>query len=100
MSRDGRVATNLHVVQGAHEVTVRLHDGTTMPVRGVVGLDRDYDLVVLDIGGSGYDCIPLSTRLPEVGTRVYAIGNPEGLANTLSEGIVILLRKIMAICSG
>ena len=88
VSRNGHVATNLHVVQGAHDVTIRLHDGKMTPVRGVVGIDRDYDLAVLAIDGSEYEALPLSTQLPEVGMRVYAIGNPQGLADTLSEGIV------------
>ena len=94
VSGDGRVATNLHVIQGAHKVAVCLNDGTTLPLRIVIGMDQDNDLAVLDIGGTGHDFIPISTRLPEVGTRVYAIGNPEGLDNSLSEGIVSGWRKI------
>ena len=84
VSRDGRVATNLHVIEGADEATVRFDDGRTVPVRSVVRIDHKHDLAVLDIGGAGYDCIRLSTGLPEVGARVYAIGNPQGLAGTLS----------------
>jgi S1-C subfamily serine protease len=94
VSDDGKVATNLHVIQGAQEVTVRLRDGTVKPVCGILGFDAACDLAVLDIGGSGHGCIPLATQLPEVGTRVYAIGNPRGLENTLSEGIVSALQKL------
>jgi S1-C subfamily serine protease len=96
VSRDGKVATNLHVIEGAHEATVRFHNGATVPVRRVVAIDPDCDLAVLAIleVESGYDYIQLSTRPAEVGARVYAIGNPEGLTNTLSEGIVSGLREM------
>jgi len=88
VSSDGQVVTNLHVIRGANMVTVRLSSGTETAVRGVLRLDPDHDLAVLDIGGSGHDYLQLSKTKPAVGTRVYAIGNPLGLTGTLSEGVV------------
>ncbi len=88
ISPDGQVVTNLHVIRGAATVSVHLNDSRKIDVRSVLGINTACDLALLDIGGSGYNCLQLSTETPEIGTRVYAIGNPEGLASTLSEGIV------------
>ncbi|MCX7428904.1 MAG: trypsin-like peptidase domain-containing protein [Planctomycetia bacterium] len=88
VSGDGHVVTNLHVIQGAHKVTVRLHNGTTMPACSVVGFDSTNDLAVLAVTGSGYSYLQLSTGKTEVGTRVYAIGDPMGLSSSMSDGII------------
>ena len=61
---------------------------------GVLALDEDADLAVLKVNGSSLPYLKLAPkgRFPEVGSRVYAIGNPQGLSNTLSEGLVSGLR--------
>jgi S1-C subfamily serine protease len=90
----GHVVTNVHVIQGAHEVEVTLADGTTWPAE-VVGLHPDKDLAVLRVSTSR----PLQ-RLAQgtsadlqVGQSVYAIGNPFGLDHTLTAGIVSALGR-------
>jgi S1-C subfamily serine protease/Tfp pilus assembly protein PilF len=90
----GLVATNYHVVQNAHSVQVVLSDSTRVPVLGVTAFDKAVDIAIIrldrEINLRRLEMAPF--ELPPVGTKVYAIGNPLGLANTLSDGLVSALR--------
>lgn len=86
----GHIVTNNHVVEEGEQVQVTFSDGT-MSVAEIVGADIDSDLAVIKIDPTGYSLVPvLRGRLEEVfvGMRVAAIGNPFGLAGTLTSGIV------------
>ncbi len=85
---DGIVLTNNHVVENAKEITVVLSDGRELPGR-VLGRDQKTDLAVVKIEGKGLPTARLgdSDRL-QVGDWVVAIGNPFGLNNTVTAGIV------------
>ncbi|HUU31150.1 MAG TPA: tetratricopeptide repeat protein [Phycisphaerae bacterium] len=96
VTADGFLVTNHHVVRGAEFATVLRADGSTLFVDGVLALDEDHDLAVLKVGGTGLPCLevaPAAAAPPPVGSRVYAIGNPKGLTNTLSEGLVSGIRQ-------
>jgi len=95
VSSDGVVITNHHVVSKAAFATVVLPSKATLFVEGLLALDEDEDLAVLKVNGTGLPYLKLAAknRFPEVGSRVYAIGSPQGLANTLSEGLVSGLRE-------
>lgn len=85
----GFVVTNNHVIEGADEIQVVLNDGTTLAAR-VVGTDPDSDLAVLRV--EGHKDLPVvtlgrSTDL-RVGDVVFAIGNPFGVGQTVTMGIV------------
>ena len=84
----GHVVTNHHVVEGATQISVQLRDGRVAPAR-LVGSDRDTDLAVLSVGLERLPRIALgrSDRL-RVGEPVLAIGNPLGLGQTVTQGIV------------
>lgn len=91
----GHVVTNLHVVAGAADASVRLSDGKDYPAQ-LVGLSKAHDIAVLQIK------IPLKSATPipigtshdlQVGQKVYAIGNPFGLDWTLTTGIVSALDR-------
>jgi len=88
MSADGQIVTNAHVVEGADSVTVVLTDGRRL--RGeVVGADRVTDLAVVKINATGLPTARLGnsdTLLP--GQAAIAIGNPLGLDNTVTQGII------------
>jgi serine protease Do len=87
-SGDGHVVTNFHVVRGADAIVVRLADQSEYQAK-LVGSDPRTDLALLKIEGRGLPAMPFgdSDRL-EVGEPVMAIGNPFGLDQTVTTGIV------------
>lgn len=94
ISAAGDIVTNTHVVDGADKVTVKLADGTSLDAR-VVGTDPATDLALIRVE-AGRD-LPFvewgdSTAL-RVGQDVVAIGNPFGLGNTVTAGIVSALGR-------
>jgi S1-C subfamily serine protease len=84
----GFVITNFHVVRNASAVEVILKDGRKFPAQPL-GVAPDLDLAVLKIGAKGLPTLPLgdSGKL-QVGDYVVAIGNPFGLGQTVTSGIV------------
>jgi serine protease Do len=89
ISKNGYVLTNNHVIEGAKDVTVTLSDHKEYKAR-IVGRDPKTDLAVLKIEGGG--TFPAATLGDsdnlKVGDWVIAIGNPFGLNNTVTSGIV------------
>jgi serine protease Do len=96
----GHIVTNNHVVDGADQITVTFSDGSSYGAK-VVGTDPNSDLAVIQVNGA-----PASLLKPirvgdsaqvKVGQMVVAIGNPFGLANTMTTGIVsAIARSIQA----
>jgi serine protease Do len=88
VSADGLVLTNAHVVDGAKEVTVKLADHREFKAK-VLGADRSSDIAVLKIDGHDFPSVRLgdSDQLG-VGDYVLAIGEPFGLEETATAGIV------------
>lgn len=88
ISKDGYIATNNHVIDGADEISVKLHDGREMKGR-VIGADPTTDLALVKIEGDDFPAIPVgdSDRL-KVGEWVLAVGNPFNLGSTVTAGIV------------
>jgi serine protease Do len=96
IGRDGYILTNNHVVEGAKEVTVTLADKQEYKAR-VVGRDSRTDLAVLKIDAREPLTVATmgdSDRL-RVGDWVLAIGNPFGLSNTVTSGIVSAKGRII-----
>jgi Do/DeqQ family serine protease len=88
LSTDGLMLTNRHVVIDAHRVQVELADGRRLAVR-VVGFDPETDLAVLKANAKGLPTIPVGQpRDLRVGDVVLAIGNPFGVGQTVTLGIV------------
>jgi S1-C subfamily serine protease len=91
----GHVVTNVHVIEGAAEATVKLADGRDYSAR-LVGASAAHDLAVLkiDVPSNRPRPVALGTSHDlRVGQRVYAIGNPFGLDWTLTTGIVSALDR-------
>ena len=92
---NGDIVTNAHVVSGAQSISVQTHDGKTYRAT-LVGSDATTDVAVIHIDASAGDLHPLafgdSTAL-EVGDPVVAIGDPFGLADSVSAGIVSALGR-------
>jgi S1-C subfamily serine protease len=91
----GHIVTNYHVIQGANAAQVTLADQSTHAAR-LVGAFPDRDLAVLRIDAPRERLPPLAigtSRDLQVGQRVYAIGNPFGLDQTLTTGLVSALGR-------
>ncbi len=88
ISTQGYILTNNHVVEGADEIKVGLHDGRSVEAT-IVGTDPETDLAVLKIGGDNLPSITISqSDAPRVGDVALAIGNPFGVGQTVTMGIV------------
>ncbi len=88
ISKDGYILTNHHVVGDADKITVRLRDGREFKAKKV-GTDEKTDIALIKIEGNDFPVINLgdSDKL-EIGEWVMAIGNPFGLTETVTVGIV------------
>ncbi|TAN02521.1 MAG: trypsin-like serine protease [Rhodanobacteraceae bacterium] len=89
---DGYVLTNNHVIAGADDIKVMLHDGRVAHAR-VVGTDPDTDLAVLKIDAGTLPTIQVDPDPPRVGDVVLAIGNPFGIGQTVTMGIISALQR-------
>ena len=88
MSADGYVLTNNHVVEGAGTIAVALAEGKPAPAR-VIGTDPETDLAVLKIEARDLKPIALGdSDAVQIGDVVLAIGNPFGVGQTVTQGIV------------
>jgi serine protease DegS len=84
----GYILTNFHVIDGAEKITVQLADGRSLPSE-VIGTDRPTDLALLRIPLDGLPAIRMGrSDTLEIGDVVLAIGNPYGLGQTVTQGIV------------
>ena len=94
IDKEGHILTNYHVIADARQIEVTLHNRKKYKAT-IVGTDRSHDLAVVQIKGP--DLTPMvlgdSGNL-QVGQKVYAIGNPFGLAGTLTRGIVSSIRQV------
>lgn len=95
VSEDGLLVTNAHVVDGAEEIVVILNDGREFEARAVLS-DKPSDLALLRIDTKGQK-LPTTSLAPseelEVGDLVLAIGNPFGVGQTVTSGIVSALAR-------
>jgi S1-C subfamily serine protease len=90
---NGIILTNAHVVSGADRVKVTLKDGRTFP-GNVRGIDQPTDLAVVKIDGSNLPVAPLGdSSQVQVGDWAIAVGNPLGLDNTVTLGIVSTIKR-------
>jgi len=92
VSADGYVLTNYHVVEAADAIEVSLADGRKGPAR-VIGADPDTDLVVLKLAQQDLPAVRFAAEPPRVGDVVLAIGNPFGVGQTTTMGIVSALGR-------
>jgi S1-C subfamily serine protease len=94
IDKEGHILTNYHVVADARQVEVTLHNRKKYKAT-VVGTDPSHDLAVIQIKAT--DLVPAvlgDSRNLQVGQKVYAIGNPFGLAGTMTRGIVSSIRPV------
>jgi Do/DeqQ family serine protease len=88
VTTSGYVLTNYHILKGASEIQVVLADDTSVPVT-IIGVDPETDLAVLKIEQRQVPAIPLNESVTlRVGDVVLAIGNPFGVGQTVTQGII------------
>jgi serine protease DegQ len=93
ISSDGFILTNNHVVEGATEIEVALNDSRKTPAK-VIGTDPETDLAILKIALDRLPVITLgNSDALQVGDQVLAIGNPFGVGQTVTSGIVSALGR-------
>lgn len=92
-ARKGYIITNAHVIEGADEITVTLRDRRNLKAK-LVGLDKETDVAVIQVKADKLTAVDFadSDRL-RVGDFVVAIGNPFGLGQTVTSGIVSALGR-------
>lgn len=89
----GYVITNQHVIEGANKINVTLRDGRKFSAK-IIGADRESDVAVIQIFGKDLIELPLAdSDNMRVGDFVVAIGNPFGLGQTVTSGIVSALGR-------
>ena len=88
VTTDGYILTNNHVVDGADDITVELTDGRSLKAK-LVGTDKPSDLALLKISGSDFKALALgNSDTVKVGDVVLAVGNPLGVGQTVTMGII------------
>ncbi|MDD5200681.1 MAG: trypsin-like peptidase domain-containing protein [Terrimicrobiaceae bacterium] len=88
VSAEGHILTNFHVISRANRVDVQLSDGRTLPAK-FLGADQQSDIAVLKIEASGLAPLAFAdSNSVKVGQIVFAIGNPLGLQETVTQGII------------
>jgi serine protease DegQ len=93
IDNDGYVVTNNHVVEGANELAVALPDGSIRRTR-LIGVDPDSDLALLKIEATGLHPIAIGDlKSAAVGDVVLAVGNPLGVGQTVTQGIISALGR-------
>ena len=94
IDKEGHILTNYHVIAEARQVEVTLHNRKKYKAT-IVGTDKSHDLAIVQIKATDLQPMTLgdSANL-QVGQKVYAIGNPFGLAGTLTRGIVSSIRQV------
>ncbi len=94
IDKEGHILTNYHVIADARQVEVTMHNRKKYKAT-VIGTDPPHDLAVIQIKAT--DLVPAvlgDSHNLQVGQKVYAIGNPFGLAGTMTRGIVSSIRPV------
>lgn len=85
---NGTFVTNYHVIDGAYSAKIMSTEGKVYNVEGVYDFDIGRDTALLKVTGHDFEYLEIDTSTPVAGQRVYAIGSPKGLDNTISDGLV------------
>ena len=92
-AKKGYVLTNHHVIRGADDISITLHDGRSFEAE-VIGTDPDTDLAMVRIPAEGLQALQFAdSKSLRVGDFVVAVGNPFGLGQTVTSGIVSALGR-------
>ncbi len=91
---DGAVVTNYHVISKARDIKVKAGD-KVLDVEGLIFTDKENDLVILKAKAKDMPVVKLGViEKANIGEHVYVISSPEGLENTISDGLLSGIREI------
>lgn len=91
---NGTLITNLHVFGEAEKAIIKLDNGAFYEINEYLGLDKDMDILILKVAGKNLPAIKIGdSSLSKVGDEIIAIGNPQGLQNTVSKGTISAIRN-------
>jgi S1-C subfamily serine protease len=95
INSQGYIVTNKHVLTDAGNAEIKTITGIVYKIKNIVAEDYDGDLVIASSEATESESVPviISANLPEVGEKVVVIGNPLGLEQTVSDGIVSAIRS-------
>ena len=95
INRDGYIVTNKHVLPDSGQGEIKTFKGSVFQIRQIVQQDLDADLVIAETSAPPSESKPVNIRsgLPEPGEKIIVIGNPMGLEQTVSDGIVSAVRR-------
>jgi len=91
---DGAIVTNYHVISNAAVIKIKA-ENKVLRVEGLLYIDKENDIVILKAEAKGLPIVKLGDiHKSEVGEKVYVISSPQGLKNTISDGILSGIREI------
>jgi serine protease Do len=93
ISEDGRLATNHHVIAGAHRIVAVFADGKEVEITGVRAFDADADVAIVQLDRGHYPPLKIAAEPAKQGDDIAVMGSPAGLGPSLSEGIVSAVRE-------
>lgn len=96
LDANGMAVTNYHVIKDAYSASIETADGTDYDVKSVLGYDSVKDLAIIQINGTGFKPVTLgNSETVKGGQKVFAIGSPYGLKNSISEGIISYPNRVL-----
>lgn len=96
LSQDGKAVTNYHVIKEAYAAKAKLFDGRSVGITKVLYTDKDRDMAIMKLNGSSFPFVKLGNSDEIItGQRVLTIGNPLGLENTISDGIISSKKRMV-----
>jgi serine protease Do len=95
VSPTGLAVSNKHVFDNYKDHYIKLHDGSILAVSSVVKENENFDYVIFRVNTNGLhaNALVIAAHLPKIGDEVFTIGNPKGLEQTLSKGIISSYRE-------
>jgi tetratricopeptide (TPR) repeat protein len=98
ISKNGILVTSYHVLEGAYSAEIKTQDGSQYPVATVLARNQLVDLIKVrvEIPASRVTPVVLARPKPAVADRVFVVGSPMGLEQSVSEGIIAAIREIPA----
>lgn len=94
VDQEGVIVTNYHVIQGAYPAIVKLLNGDIYNDLSIIDFDSTRDIAIIKVKGWSLPTVKLgNSDSIEIGERIVIIGNPKGLENTVSDGLLSGIRE-------